>query len=184
MLIQPDGKILIGGDASRYDLSAPDSALLVRLLKNGNPDKLFGTDGSTKQPAANGFSINAMALQSGGRIVTAGGVYIDDDNYHPSLARYFGKPKPLQAANARAAVQSEQEPAKKTFDVYPVPANKQVYIKTQGVATIVLSDAAGKLLLERIINGTGTINVSAYSPGTYFIKNSATLQSKTIVITH
>lgn len=77
ILIQPDGKILIGGDTNRGE-NGLDFALL-RLLEDGKPDPDFGDDGVVTQDVASfgaRDSIYALALQEidgEQRIVAAGG---------------------------------------------------------------------------------------------------------------
>jgi uncharacterized delta-60 repeat protein len=77
ILIQPDGKILVGGDSNRGE-NGLDFALL-RLLDDGRPDPEFGEDGVVTQEIASfgaRDSIYALTLQEidgEQRIVAAGG---------------------------------------------------------------------------------------------------------------
>jgi uncharacterized delta-60 repeat protein len=71
VLIQPDGKIVIGGfvrNTNNYD-----EWLLMRLNSNGTPDTSFGTDGMVRTPVATlNPAIDTMALQADGKILVAG----------------------------------------------------------------------------------------------------------------
>ena len=56
------------------------------------------------------------------------------------------------------------------FNLYPNPARDVIYIKTEEGSTIRLCDIQGKLLTETLTNNkVNVLNVSAWSPGTYFI---------------
>lgn len=89
LLIQPDGKIIAGGDSDRGDLSSGLDFALVRYLPNGALDTTFGARGVVRTAIApNGGrdSIYALALQTVGgeqRILAAGG----EGDF--SIARYL-----------------------------------------------------------------------------------------------
>lgn len=82
VLIQPDGKIVVGGSA--LNSNGDSDFALARLGTDGTPDNSFGpfgngttlTDfqGATAGHANDG--INGLALQSDGKIVAAGGAYM------------------------------------------------------------------------------------------------------------
>lgn len=70
MVLQPDGKIILGGRA--YNGSTSDFAL-VRLLTNGSADNDFGITGQVKFDLfGENESINALLLQPNGKIVAVG----------------------------------------------------------------------------------------------------------------
>jgi uncharacterized delta-60 repeat protein len=64
ILIQPDGKILVGGGFSSFSGIGQNG--IVRLNTNGNPDLTFNTTVST------GGNVSALGLASGGKIVIGG----------------------------------------------------------------------------------------------------------------
>jgi len=68
------------------------------------------------------------------------------------------------------------------FKAYPNPAKGQLLVSVNGRATISLTDQSGKILLSQLIDGAGTINVSKFSAGTYYLKNSVDGTSKKIMI--
>jgi uncharacterized delta-60 repeat protein len=69
LVLQPDGKIVAGGDATS---STDSGSAVVRYLPNGSPDPSFGTGGIafSTQPGENGF--DAVALQPDGKILGVG----------------------------------------------------------------------------------------------------------------
>jgi len=74
LLLQPDGKILVGGSFTSYNGSAATADGLVRLLADGTLDPTFNIGGSgfaTASPAAPA-GVSALVLQNG-KIVVGGG---------------------------------------------------------------------------------------------------------------
>lgn len=92
LLIQPDGKILVGGYGGKErGVSEPVSDFaLVRYMPNGTLDEGFGTAGMVTTDFGFRDGIQAMALQPDGKIIAAG-YSIDDIGDGPfslALARY------------------------------------------------------------------------------------------------
>ena len=80
LLIQPDGKLLVAGNAEGPSNS---DFLVLRLNTDGSLDQTFGTNGIARN-SIGGFDVaNAMVLQPDGRIVLAGQ---SDGDF--ALARY------------------------------------------------------------------------------------------------
>jgi uncharacterized delta-60 repeat protein len=76
LLLQPDGKIVVGGSTS---ISRPDLEL-ARYNPDGSLDKTFNSTGMVVTPNNNGAdSFNAMVLQADGKIVVAGNKYTSKD---------------------------------------------------------------------------------------------------------
>lgn len=65
VLVQPDGKILLGG-------SSTDNFALVRLLADGTPDTGFDGDGTVTTDIFFADRIHDLALQADGKIIAAG----------------------------------------------------------------------------------------------------------------
>ncbi|HKG34818.1 MAG TPA: hypothetical protein VKA89_00090 [Solirubrobacterales bacterium] len=65
--IQPDGKIVVGGDGGPVG-----SMILVRLNPNGTPDASFGNNGLAFADFGGQETLGGIALQANGRIVLAG----------------------------------------------------------------------------------------------------------------
>ena len=84
-IMQPDGKIVVGGTAqtaNRKDFS------LARFNTDGTPDKSFSADGSVTMDFGNtDDSFFGLALQSGGKIVAVGSNY-DNVRDRIVLARF------------------------------------------------------------------------------------------------
>jgi len=112
LLIDPDGKILVGGSAE-FDRDEEncdgEDFLLYRVSENGVPDAGFGTGGSVVLEAACPQGIEALFRYPDGRILAAGQGEVDeDDDGFPDdfgdsnwlLARYLadGSPDPAFGA--------------------------------------------------------------------------------------
>ena len=89
MVLQPDGKIVVGG-ASEQAFNAPDKSqfALARFNPDGSLDAGFGASGTVTTPAGTSASIDAVALQSDGKIVVAGTSVVADGSTHLIVARY------------------------------------------------------------------------------------------------
>lgn len=81
LAVQTDGKILAGGATSVGPES--DEFALARYNTNGSLDTSFGSGGKVTTAVGSGSAIHALALQSDGKIVVAGGA---DSGF--ALARY------------------------------------------------------------------------------------------------
>ncbi|HRI20086.1 MAG TPA: T9SS type A sorting domain-containing protein, partial [Panacibacter sp.] len=68
------------------------------------------------------------------------------------------------------------------FTVYPNPANTTVYIQVNSKATFFLINQAGKLLLIKNIDYSGTINVANLASGLYYLKNNTTGAVQKIIV--
>jgi uncharacterized delta-60 repeat protein len=89
VIIQPDGKILVAGGAFPLFTFRGDFAL-VRYNANGSLDASFGTGGIVRTRfSAGGSYAFAAALQSDGKIIAAGTVFVDfstDDSSNTDFA--------------------------------------------------------------------------------------------------
>jgi uncharacterized delta-60 repeat protein len=81
LCIQPDGKILVGGNFSAFNGSL--IGCLVRLNSDGTPDATFNVGGS----AANGGTVSSIALQSTGKILLSGSFTMFNGNSQAYLTR-------------------------------------------------------------------------------------------------
>lgn len=69
LLLQPDGRIVVGGSATTLD----SDLLLARYEPDGDPDTSFGSDGQIRASYLGGSDVlSALALQPDGKIVLAG----------------------------------------------------------------------------------------------------------------
>jgi uncharacterized delta-60 repeat protein len=88
MLVQPDGKILLGGYSRQ---GGSEGFALVRYNPNGSPDRTFGGDGLVTTPSGIGQNfegINGLALTPDGKIVAAGATVDQNFNVVLALLRY------------------------------------------------------------------------------------------------
>lgn len=97
VVVQNDGKIIAGGFRNS-SLGYEADFTLVRYLENGNPDSLFGLDGTgivthnlstTSSPGED--KINCLSLQPDGKIIAAGYAYTEPPTFIDfAVARYNG----------------------------------------------------------------------------------------------
>lgn len=73
-IIQPDGKILVGGNFTSY--KEVKAHLLARFNNDGTLDNTFHTDENLQ-----GYFITSLGLQSDGKIIIGGMGFIDENNY-------------------------------------------------------------------------------------------------------
>lgn len=75
LALQPDGKIVIGGDVNRFEFANGSRDFAVaRFNTNGTLDTSFDADGIATANFGNNFTdyANSMALQSDGKVIIAG----------------------------------------------------------------------------------------------------------------
>lgn len=90
MAVQPDGKIVVAGEAN---IDGGDNFEVVRYNSDGSLDESFGTAGKVNTDfglAEQGFSYAqgySLAIQPDGKLVVAGAAYIDT-GFDAALARY------------------------------------------------------------------------------------------------
>jgi uncharacterized delta-60 repeat protein len=167
VVIQPDGKWVIGGGTSNGQQFA-----LARIRLNGTLDPAFGSGGKqiTSIPLNIG-SINAVVL-SGNRLYAAGGYEFGPGISGLTAAYQLGSVSVL-ASNGRV----DELPANKAFgvSVLPNPASTYFTLRAQssggGSVQLRVIDVMGKLMEQRIMPANGTINIGHdYQPGVYFIQ--------------
>jgi uncharacterized delta-60 repeat protein len=92
MALRPDGRILVAGNLSRPDVGL--DFLFVQFRSNGTLDTSFGTNGPF--PNLSGAitvdlgghdSVSALAIQSDGRVVAAGSLWLSSTDQRFALAR-------------------------------------------------------------------------------------------------
>jgi uncharacterized delta-60 repeat protein len=91
LVIQPTGKILVGGSAAATALGVDSDFALARYNPDGSLDSSFGNDGIVLTPTAPGNAsdeIYAIGLQSDGKLVAAGECDQPATGRDVCLARY------------------------------------------------------------------------------------------------
>jgi uncharacterized delta-60 repeat protein len=97
-VVQSDGKIVAAGGINS---GTGNQMLLTRLNADGSLDSTFGTNGVVLETLIGNAYARDVALQSDGKIVTAGDAYSVGDF---AVARFLGDPPPAaRAANAAPA---------------------------------------------------------------------------------
>jgi len=92
VVIQPDGKIVVAGGAFPL-FTFLGNFEIVRYNPNGSLDRSFGNGGIVTTTFPEGSYANAVALQSDGKIIAAGSVFVDfvigdQSDIDFALARY------------------------------------------------------------------------------------------------
>jgi hypothetical protein len=59
-----------------------------------------------------------------------------------------------------------------------------VHVQINGNAIIVLTNAAGKIILSKTISNKAGINLSRFANGTYYLQNKTTGETQKIVVIH
>ncbi|MBS1948610.1 MAG: T9SS type A sorting domain-containing protein [Bacteroidetes bacterium] len=83
---------------------------------------------------------------------------------------------------AKLLFSSADENISTVFKAYPNPARDQVMIRTNGKATVALTDYSGRVLVSSVIVNNGSINTSGLNMGLYFIKNLTTGEIQKLLI--
>ncbi len=87
VLIQPDGKIVVGGARRAFPFGSGSDFALTRLLPSGASDSSFGVNGAVVTAfLSSSCTVNALALQSDGKIIAAG--LCQGFNTSAAFARY------------------------------------------------------------------------------------------------
>ncbi|MEO7801193.1 MAG: T9SS type A sorting domain-containing protein, partial [Ginsengibacter sp.] len=71
----------------------------------------------------------------------------------------------------------------KIFAVYPNPVRDLINVHTEAKATVTLTDQSGKILLTKVIDGSGVIKVSSFTPGIYYLKSDHTTAVQKVIVT-
>lgn len=186
-----DGGLILGGQSISPISSDKDENCwggfdywVVKMNANGTIawNKDVGSDGDDNLRSIQEISKNKYLL--GG--FSWGNIYGDktdmsrgsNDFWIITLDYSNGFVEDANTANASVA------PIKvdNTFSVFPNPAKNIVNVKTTSKGNFTLIDQSGKTLLNKTIDGSGTIDVSAFATGYYFIRNNATGLSKRVLV--
>jgi uncharacterized delta-60 repeat protein len=144
MSLQTDGKIVLGGTSK---IGPYTNFALARFKSNGNPDTSFGTNGKTSFAiGTTNDAMLGMALQSDGKIITAG-VSHNGSDYDLALARFI----PGKGSSIQAQMRSTMN-----LNAWPNPVTgllKLTYeLAGTGNVSIELSDIHGRLITRFVEN--------------------------------
>jgi uncharacterized delta-60 repeat protein len=158
MLIQNDGKIIIGGQFTCYNGIARKS--VARLNSDGSLDATFDPGSGTG--GYNGNSgINTMALQSDGKIIIGGQFTTYNGIARNNLARING-----------GNILSNNTYANSALIIFPNPVKNILNIQTSNdtpVTSCRIVDVLGKIIVEQNQNNN-TINTETLSKGIYILE--------------
>lgn len=160
--LQLDGKILLAGNV--FISGSFDNFALARLLPNGAIDGTFGIGGNvTTLFSSYDDHLFALAIQSDGKIVAAGGMNNTSSGFSKdfALARYNN-----------SSTQNVSENGTENFVIiYPNPATSITTIETtKGHKSDMfrLTDVQGKLIMQtKITNGKLVIDLQTFQKGIY-----------------
>jgi uncharacterized delta-60 repeat protein len=163
LLLQPDGKILVGGLVANMDI---DQALF-RLDTDGNPDPTFGSNGLAQvlNPTFSDF-IYDIAFQPDGKLVAAVTRYINTGTSWYMVASCFHTGIPTTISSMEF---------ENSFVIYPNPVNNEFSISSSALEMdekidLHIFDLYGnEIYFIPSVRNNSRLNVSNLSNGVYFL---------------
>jgi uncharacterized delta-60 repeat protein len=182
VLVQPDDKIILGGNDS-YD--GGDTLIqdffTERLLPDGSVDNSYGTNGQVTTDMGAYDQIVSMLLQPDGKVVASGEILIPTDPYYTyevGIARYNGdeSKKQIIVQKIRHYIQTHNAQATtlSAVSIYPNPAQNVLHIvglSSNSKLTVV--DLNGGIALSRdlrAVSGVHDLNIASLHAGNYLLK--------------
>lgn len=180
ILIQPDGKILLGGTVMPETGTVNNPYLIMaRYNQNGTIDSTFGTNGYVlfDIPHPNsGDSLNTFTHFFASPDFSS--LYMCGKNAQNAAVIKYNNTSTIMAV-------AEAEENSLDLKVYPNPVQDVLNISLdQKILSMTVYNMAGQQVLTKVINDNkGTADVSALVPGTYMVKvNTANETVKTVKI--
>lgn len=169
MFIQPDGKILLLGNAT-YIINSTTTQdkeiILARFNTNGTLDNTFGTNGYVKydiDPTANETFIDA------GTNSDMTEIYVSANLTNPTTYSFIKTAIVKFNSNSTVLSTKEASPIQQDLLFYPNPVKDVLQFNTEGKVTIY--DMNGKLVLSKDdVDGKKGIDVSELIHGNYLIQ--------------
>ena len=160
--IQTDGKIIVAGDFTTYNTDTIKG--ICRLNTNGGLDTTFNPGTGFQAISNPGLSfVNAMAVQTNGKIVAAGNFDSYNGTGRTRVARLIGIP---------VQVSLNETTENQSIAFYPNPANN--FLNLEGIpqnSNLKIVDITGKIVFESTLqNYFERIDVSTLNNGIYFIQ--------------
>ncbi len=158
MTIQSNGRILLGGIVN-------GNFALARYNTDGSLDTSFGSGGKVVTPIGNGGIINALVIQSDGKIVAAG-YSSNGTNVDFALARYDGDQQ------TRSAFFDFDGDGKSDVSVFR-PENGAWYLQqSQNGFTGVAFGLSTDKIVPADYDGDSKTDVAVYRSGTWYLQRS------------
>ncbi len=157
MVVQPTGKILIGGQLP--DASFNYRIIITRFNADGTIDNSFNTTGDFEFDFSDGFEmLNCMVLTSPDRLLIGG----KTDYIHPSSDFLLAEIDMSESLGLPTNTSDE-------LSVYPNPFSDKVTISldNESVTSIQLMDAMGRTIGNYPVNKSTTLSLEHLNAGMY-----------------
>jgi uncharacterized delta-60 repeat protein len=164
VVLQPDGKVLIGGGINENNTIANEDFLVMRINEDGSLDQSFGNNGVVVTEISSSYErIIDMELQSDGMLLVAGTAKIGSSE-DIAFARYHTG---LNISVPEVANQTE-------ISVYPNPATETIMVKSESrISSVELLDALGRSVLLHSVNANQLqLDLSKIPDGIYLLRAS------------
>lgn len=168
VVIQPDGKYLVGGGTVNGQQFA-----LARIRPNATLDPAFGTGGKKTTAIPNNIgSINKIVI-SGNRLYAAGGYQFQPGIAGLTAAYQLGTVAAIQGIQ----LANNDRVIDNAFAIHALPNPSLTYFtlrsqsSASGQVQIRIMDVTGKIMEQRIMPTNGSIDIGhRYQPGAYLIQ--------------
>ena len=152
IVLQSDGKIIIGGTFDSYN--GTPSKNIVRLFEDGSIDTSFN--------AGSGFNsmVRTIKLQSDGKILIGGNFTLYNNTVANRIIR-------LNNPSLEQYILATDEFNINSFKLYPNPTKDILKIQGTSIKNITITNITGKIVVISKIN---EINISHLQNGIYFVK--------------
>jgi len=162
LVLQPDGKYIIGGGFNNNSTTANEDFGLLRINHNGSLDLTFGTNGTVTTEIGSSYErIVDMALQDDGKLMVAGTARIGASE-DIALARYH-----TGLNTSISEVTSSNQ-----LEVFPNPALETLTVRSESdLQHLELLDALGRTVLTRTPSTAEVqLHLSALPAGIYLLR--------------
>lgn len=159
VVLQPDGKMIIGGTANNGN---DNNFCLIRINEDGSLDPTFGNNGVViTEVSPNNDGIADMELQADGKLVVAGTARIGN-NDDIAIARYH--------TGINTSV--EEIGKENELSLYPNPTSNQLTVASERrLNNIELVDALGRTVLSETISANRfQLDLSLIPSGIYLLR--------------
>lgn len=153
--IQPDGKILVGGTYTTGDFAPFSHSVLVRYNSDGSPDNGFGESGVVQREISLSESLNAIALQPDGKIIT-GGELFDGTNNRFLLMKYNANGSPDAGFGSAGVIITAIGDYAGIADIALLPDGTILAAGTEGISSVIPEGSEEQRFALAKYNNNGT----------------------------